>query len=153
MVCFAQSYPKGDLEKGISPIRVHAQTLKHIEGKQDGQGVPSASLQDENFASSALSHLLNYCSLPCSSSFQSRLHTPTSLSKDLAVCPLPQNPLTDDCVPVAPHPAPTQHPSHPQCPNTVFSALFCLSAPALPGCLQEDGLPCTALFRPNGALM
>lgn len=89
--------PKGHQEKGISPIIVHTQTLKHMEGKQDGQGLPPASLQEESFAIAALSHLLNYCSLPRSSSFRSRLHTPTSLSKDLTLCPLPQNPLTDNC--------------------------------------------------------
>lgn len=92
MVCFALSYPKGHLEKGISPIRVHIQTLKHIEGKQDGWGLPSASLQEESVDISALSHHLNYCSLPCSSSFQSCLHTPTSLSKDLACLPASSEP-------------------------------------------------------------
>lgn len=153
MDCFALSYPKRCLKKGVSPIRAHTHTLKHIEGKWEGQGLPSAFLRDESFTISALSHLLNYCSLPHSSFFQTRLHTSTSVSKGLTVCLLPQiSPdwwlsLQPSILP------PHKHPSHPQCPNTVFSALFCLSAPTLPGHLQEYGLPCTALFRPNGALM
>lgn len=80
---------------------------------------------------SVLSHLWNHCSLLHSSFFQ----TPPSLlfATSSPAC-FPQSPLT---VLEGPCPVTAQHPCHLQC----FSALFCPSAPALPGCLQEDRQP------------
>lgn len=99
MACFALSYPLQHLGKGISPSE-HTEILKNTKDKQ-----ARVCHVHPCRTKALLSHLLNYCSLLHSSSFQ----TPPSLS--FATSPpayFPRSPLT---VSEGSYPVPAQHPA------------------------------------------